>query len=116
LRAKKVTTQEHVEVGGSINTGGGVTARSIEIGNRATAHGPIRADEIDVGRGAEVEDLYGKHIVLRSGATAGNVFGENVVIESNCRINGEVQYTDNLRQGEHVYYSQTPRKVDALPQ
>jgi predicted acyltransferase (DUF342 family) len=62
-----------------------------------------------------VEDLFGKHIILRSGASAGNVYGENLLIESNCHISGEVQYTNDLRQGDQVSYAQTPRKVDSLP-
>jgi predicted acyltransferase (DUF342 family) len=62
-----------------------------------------------------VEDLYGKHIVLRSGSSAGNVYGESVLIESNCHVNGEVQYTNDLRQGDNVSYAQIPKKVNSLP-
>ena len=88
-----------MEVGGSINTGEGVTARSVEIGSRGKVHGPIRADEIVVGKGAEVEDLYGKHVLLRTGASAENVYGEDVTVESYCNIRGEVQYTDRVEAG-----------------
>jgi cytoskeletal protein CcmA (bactofilin family) len=92
-----------------------VTARFVEIGNRGQVQGPIRADEIVVGKNAEVENLYGKSIVLRSGATANNIYGGNVVIESHCRIDGEVQYTNELRQCDQVSFAQTPKRVDTLP-
>jgi cytoskeletal protein CcmA (bactofilin family) len=110
-----VTAEEDVEVGGSINTGQGVHARSVEIGNRGTIQGPVRAEEIIIGKGASAENLYGKRILLKNGAAAENVYGECVTVESHCRINGEVQYTTELREDNHVTYGNPPRKVSTLP-
>jgi cytoskeletal protein CcmA (bactofilin family) len=104
-----------VEVGGSINTGEGVTARSVEIANGGKVQGPIRAEEIVIGRHAEVEDLHGKSIILRSGATANNVYGQEIFIESHCRVNGELQYIDELRQSGDIAFAQPPKKVTSLP-
>jgi cytoskeletal protein CcmA (bactofilin family) len=115
LRARKATAEDRVEVGGSITTGEGVTARFIEIGKRGEAHGPLRADEVIVGKDAHVETVWGKEIVLRTGANAENVYGESVTIESHCHIHGEVQYTRELRLGENVSLTKAPEKVDKLP-
>jgi cytoskeletal protein CcmA (bactofilin family) len=110
-----VSAEDSVEVGGSINTGEGVKARSVEIGSRGTIHGPVRAEEITIGKEAHVENLYGKEILLRSGATAENVYGEYITIESHCRVNGETQYTNELRQERDVSFGKPPEKVNAVP-
>jgi len=59
--------------------------------------------------------VYGKDIVLRSGAEANNIYGQNVTIESHCSVRGEVQYTDELKLGERVALSKQPQKVANLP-
>jgi cytoskeletal protein CcmA (bactofilin family) len=115
LRARKAAAEDRVEVGGSITTGEGVKARIIEIGKRGEAHGPLRADEVLVGRDAHVETVSGREVILRTGASAENVYGESVTIESHCHIHGEVQYTGELRLGEKVSLTKTPVKVDKLP-
>ena len=115
IRSRKATVEESVEVGGSITTVDGVTARFIEIGKRGEVRGPIRADQVIIGREAHAENIYGKKILLRSGAHAENIYGENITIESNCQISGEVQYTIELRMNEHVSLAKAPQKVDKLP-
>ena len=62
-----------------------------------------------------MEDVYGKKVLLRRGAHAENVYGEDITIESNCHISGEVQYTGELRMNEHVSLAKEPHKVDTLP-
>jgi len=104
-----------VEVGGSIITVEGVTARFVEIGRRGKILGPIKADQVIIGRDAHAEDIYGKKVLLRSGAHAENIYCESITIESNCHINGEVQYTSELRMNEHVSLAKAPQKVDKLP-
>ena len=103
------------EVGGSITTVDGVTARFIEIGKRGEVRGPIKADQVIIGREAHAENIYGKKIFLRSGAHAENVYGENITSESNCQISGEVQYTIELRMSEHASLAKAPQKVAKLP-
>jgi hypothetical protein len=75
----------------------------------------VRAKEITVGKGAHVENLYGKEILLRNGATAENIYGEYVTIESHCRIDGEIQYTIELREEKDVSFGKQPQKVSILP-
>jgi len=69
-----------------------------------------------VGKDARVENVYGKDIILRSGAYAENIYGENVTLEPHCHVSREVQYTGELRINEKVVLSKKPQKVDALPQ
>lgn len=104
-----------MEVGGSIDTTEGVTARLVEIGKRGEVRGPIRADEVLLGKDARVETIYGKRVILRTGALAENVYGEDVSIESDCRVRGETQYTNELKVNGNVSFGQSPRKVDKLP-
>jgi cytoskeletal protein CcmA (bactofilin family) len=75
----------------------------------------LRAEEIEIERDARVENVYGKRILLRSGASANNVYGEEITIESHCRINGETQYTRELRVAPRASLTKTPQKVDKLP-
>jgi len=115
VRARKITAEERVEVGGSITTSGGVTARTVEIGRRGEVHGPIKADKVFIERDAHAENVYGKEILLRTGASANDIFGQRVTIESYCHVTGEVQYTEELRVGEKVSLSKQPQKVEKLP-
>jgi len=115
LRARKITAEESVEVGGSITTEEGVTARLVEIGRNGDVHGPLKADQVIIGKGASAETVYGKNVLLRSGAQAERVYGENITIEHNCRISGEIQYTSELSIAESVWIAKPPQKVDKLP-
>jgi len=118
LNAKKIEAEEaeeYVEVGGSVETEDGVKAKFFRIGKRGRVHGSIRADRVIIGKEAQVEDIYGREIILRHEARARNVYGEIVDIESGCRINGEIKYTRELRMNERVYLAKQPQKVDKLP-
>jgi predicted acyltransferase (DUF342 family) len=115
VRARKIAAEEHIEVGGAITTVEGTTARLVEIGRKGEVRGSLRAEDVVIGEEAHVESIYGKRILLRSGTYAENVYGENITIESHCRISGEVQFTDKLRLGEHVSLAKSPQKVDSLP-
>ena len=114
-RAHKIAAEERVEVGGSITTNDGVTARIVEIGRRGEVHGPIRADKVIIDRDAHAENVYGREILLRTGAIADNIYGQRITIESHCDVSGEVQYTDELRVEEKASLSKQPQKVDKLP-
>ena len=115
LNAKKIEADEHVEVGGSVETEDGVEAKFFRIGKRGRVHGPIRADRVIIGKEAQVEDIYGREIILRHEARARNVYGEIISIESGCHIDGEIKYTRELRMNERVYLAKQPQKVDKLP-
>jgi UDP-3-O-[3-hydroxymyristoyl] glucosamine N-acyltransferase len=39
-----------------------------------------------------------------------------VEIESDCSIDGEVKYTNEIRMGDHVSLAKQPEKVASLPQ
>jgi cytoskeletal protein CcmA (bactofilin family) len=90
-------------------------AQSIEIGRHAEVRGDLRAEEIEIERNARVQNVYGKRIFLRSGASASSMYGEEITIESHCRVSGEIQYTHEIRVGPGASLSQTPQKVDKLP-
>lgn len=115
LCARKVLAVDTVEVGGSINTVEGTIAHFVGIGKRGEVRGPIRADQVSIGKEARVEDIFGKRILLRSGVQAENVYGESITVESNCYINGVVQYTNELRKGDNVLLAKPPQKVDKVP-
>lgn len=114
IRSKKAIAEENVKVGGAITTVDGLTARFIEIGRKGEVRGLIKAGQIIIGKEARVESVYGRKILLRSGAYAENIYGESIAIESNCQISGEVQYTIELRTGEHVSFAKAPQKVEKL--
>jgi cytoskeletal protein CcmA (bactofilin family) len=114
LRARKVLAEDRVEVGGSINTIEGTTARFVEIGKRGTVRGSIRAGQVNIDKEAYAENIFGKRILLRSGAHAENLYGESIIIESDCQISGEVQYTNELKTGDNVSLARTPQKVDKI--
>ncbi|MEM3576917.1 MAG: hypothetical protein QXX51_00475 [Candidatus Bathyarchaeia archaeon] len=52
-------------------------------------------------------DIYADiiKIILKSGAHADNIYGENVIIESDCQISGDIQYTNELKIEENVSLS-----------
>jgi cytoskeletal protein CcmA (bactofilin family) len=115
LLSKKVTVEEGVEVGGRIETLEGVTGHLIEIRRRGEVRGSLRGDHIIIGRQATAEDIYGKTIELKRGAYARNVYGEIIIIESDCHINGKIQYTNQLKANEHISFAKPPQKVEKLP-
>lgn len=67
-----------------------------------------------IGKEAHVETIFGKKILLRSGTYAENLYGENIAIESDCRISGDVQYINELRIGDNVSLAKSPQKVDKI--
>lgn len=115
LRARKVTSEKRVKVGGSLSTDDGVRAGFVEMGRRSEARGPIVADEVIIGKDARVESIYGKEILMRKGANAENIYGEKVTVESHCRINGELKYTMELNASEKAILAKKPQKVTSLP-
>ncbi|MEM2119367.1 MAG: hypothetical protein QW840_04515, partial [Candidatus Bathyarchaeia archaeon] len=60
-----------------------------------------------------VETVYGRKILLRSGAQAQNVYGEDITIEPHSRVTGEIKYTRELKIAE-ASLSKPPQKVDTL--
>jgi predicted acyltransferase (DUF342 family) len=68
-----------------------------------------------IGRDARAESIYGKEVLLRTGAEAENVYGERVTIESRCRIHGEILCTDELKLGEGISLAKDPQKTSSLP-
>jgi predicted acyltransferase (DUF342 family) len=115
LRSRKAIAEERIEVGGSIITVEGATARFVEIGRGGEVRGPIKANQVIIGKEARVGNIYGGKVLLRSGAQAENIYGESITIESHCQISGEVKYTNELRMGEHVSLAKSPEKLDKLP-
>jgi cytoskeletal protein CcmA (bactofilin family) len=83
----------------TLRTRKGAKAEEIEIGRRGEAEGPLIANRILIRERARVEELYGGTVTLRKGSRADNVYAENLTIENDCRINGDVKYTntDSLR-------------------
>jgi cytoskeletal protein CcmA (bactofilin family) len=116
LRAGKATAEEGITVGGAITTKEGAIGRYVEIGRRGRVQGPIRADKVVIGKDARVESIYGKRILLETGAEAQDVYGESITIESHCRINGEVSYTNDLRLDRNISLAKEPKKVESLPE
>jgi predicted acyltransferase (DUF342 family) len=114
LKPRKAIAEGRVEVGGSIRTIEGATAHFVEIGKRGEARGPIKADQVDIGKGASVENIFGKQVLMRNGADAESIYGESITIEPNCRISGEIQYTKELRIGDNVSLSKTPQRVSQI--
>jgi predicted acyltransferase (DUF342 family) len=74
-----------------------------------------RAQRAIIGRDARIENIYGKEVLLRTGAEAEDVYGERITIEAHCRIHGEILYTDELRLGENVSLAKNPQKTSSPP-
>lgn len=115
LSAKKATAKERIEVGGLIETVQGIFASLIEIGSHGKIRGPAEADQIIVGRDAHVETIRGRKIHMKRGATAENIYGEDITIENGSRINGEIKYTKKLETEGNVSFAKEPQKVTTLP-
>ncbi len=112
LRAPKVTVHSTVTVGGFIDTKEGVHASVVRIGTRGKVRGPIKADEVFVGRRAYVEDIEAKRIVLHRNARARNLRGEEIELESGCRISGKIYYTTRLDTDRNIRFTEPPEKVE----
>jgi cytoskeletal protein CcmA (bactofilin family) len=87
----------------------------VEIGRRGAVRGFIKADEVIIHEKANVDDVYAATITLERGASARNLYGESITVESDCRIYGEVQYTAGLDADRSVTFDKPPRHVDRLP-
>jgi len=88
-----------------------VHASYVEIGRRGRVKGLIKAEEVVVGRGAEVEDIDAKRIVLERDVRAGSLRGETIRLEPGCRVSGEVHYTRELDAARDVSFAKNPEKV-----
>jgi cytoskeletal protein CcmA (bactofilin family) len=99
----------------TLRTRKGAKAEEIGIGRRGEAEGPLIANKILIRERARVEDVYGGTVVLRRGSRANNVYAERLTIENDCRITGEVKYTDTLRADRDARLSMDPEKTEKLP-
>ena len=52
---------------------------------------------------------------MREEAIARNIYAKRIYLERFCRIAGEIQYTDELKSEENVYFAIEPKKVSSLP-
>jgi len=59
--------------------------------------------------------VFGEQIYLERKASARNLFGEEIRLESGCRVFGEIKYTRIFNAEEDVYLAETPEKVEKLP-
>jgi hypothetical protein len=48
-------------------------------------------------------------------AEARNLYGETIRLESDCRVHGEVKYTESLETERGVTIAKPPQKVSKLP-
>jgi cytoskeletal protein CcmA (bactofilin family) len=53
-------------------------------------------------------------VILRRGCRADNVYAENLTIENDCRISGDVRYTGELRADRDARFSKDPEKTEKL--
>jgi len=113
LKADEVKGK-NVSIGGSVKTLRGIRAERFEIGKRGEVIGPIYARVAIIGRRANVEDVYAEEIRMKRGSSARNLHGKRIYIDDECRIYGEIKYTEELVTGEHVSFAKSPEKVDSL--
>ncbi len=86
----------------------GTHAATVEIGRKSEVEGPVRAQRVIIGEHAHAESIYGKGVLLRTGAEAENVYGERITIDSHCHINSVIWHADELRPGEGVSLARDP--------
>jgi cytoskeletal protein CcmA (bactofilin family) len=87
----------------------------IEIDRRGEVEGPIVAKKILIRERARVEDIYGGDVILRKGCRAVNVYAERLTIENDCRISGNIKYSDTLRADHDTRLAREPEKTEKLP-
>ncbi|MEM2960444.1 MAG: hypothetical protein QXU67_02430, partial [Candidatus Bathyarchaeia archaeon] len=87
----------------------------VRIGKSGKIRGIVAAREVNISERAEVEDVYADVLVMEERASARNVYARRVYLERRCRILGELQYTEELKSEENVYFTMEPKKVDFLP-
>ena len=51
---------------------------------------------------------------MKRGSSARNLYGKRIYIDDECRIYGEIKYTEELVIGEDVTLAKSPEKVDSL--
>lgn len=115
LRARRIEAVALVDVGGEIITFEGLKANRVKIGRRGKIRGVVVAEEVGLEERAEAEDIYASIMFMEKESRARNVYGKRVRLENCCRIMGELQYTEDLKAEEGVYFTVEPKKVDRLP-
>jgi len=134
LSAEKVLVVEEADVSGELRTVGGTKSSTITIRRGARVTGPLVGDQIEVGEKpgfgqwpsawsevrqrigqmTNVEDVYGRSVIIGSYSQARRVFGEEVQME-NGSIAAQVTYTTDLRLTPNHYIHQPPQKTTKLP-
>ena len=104
-----------VRVGGRIETREGTKAATVEIGRRGKIIGVAVAEEVLLGERAQATDIYAGSLTMEEQSKARNIYAKKAYIERGCKITGELQYTEELKKEEDVYFTVEPRKTDRLP-
>lgn len=107
---------EKVRVGGRVETQRGTKSKLFEIGRHGKVTGPVVAEQVEVHDHAELEDIYADLLVMGKHSSAHNVYVKRAVLNSGCKISGELVYTQELELGERLGLSYEPKKVEKLPE
>ena len=115
VEAEKIVASEEIRTN-ILCTREGAKSDYIELGRRGEAEGPLIARKVLIRERARVEEVYAETVTLRRGARAVNLYANEIIIENDCRISGNIMYTKELRTDRDVRFSSEPEKTEKLPE
>ena len=96
-----------------MSTKDGFKAERIVLKRRSRAQGPLVGQRVEVGAKCTVGDVYGRDVMLDSGAQAGRIFAENVTIGPGA-VASEVTFTRSATIHPSAVVGRPPRQVSQL--
>jgi cytoskeletal protein CcmA (bactofilin family) len=112
----EVCLADKVRVGGRVETQRGVKSKLFEIGKHGKVIGPVVAEHVEARDNAELDDVYAGLLVMGRGSSARNVYVKRAVLESECKVSGELIYTEELELGERLRLRSEPKRAEQLPE
>ena len=111
----KIIRANEVKVGGAIKTTLGLKASVVEIGKGGTIEGFVVAEKVKIRAKAKADTIYADEIMVEKGAKVKSLFGKRIYLR-NCKIEGNIFYTETLEIEGNVRFAKEPQKVDKLPE
>ncbi len=91
--------------------------KELRLGRRSEIRGFVEGGIIHLERGAHAEEatLYGDTIRVGEKSRVNSLYGREIYLERDVRVEGEIFYTESLEMERDVELKRDPQKVDKLP-
>ena len=115
LEAGNLIEAPVIDVGGSIRASHIKASKDFRIGRRGEVRGFVESPDITVSESARGGSYFGDSIRVEERARVKNLYGRQIYLERDVRVEGETLYVERFEAEPGVYFGKEPQQVKQLP-